>query len=60
MRNVENKVILITGASSGIGLETARLLAQNGAVLTEYGLLRRKDRLPLEQPLRQEGEMKML
>ena len=31
MRNVENKVVLTTGASSGIGLETARLLAQNGA-----------------------------
>lgn len=46
-----------TGQAAQIG---QRLLAQNGAVLTEYGLLRRKDRLPLEQPLRQEGEMKML
>ena len=31
MENVENKVILITGASSGIGREAARVLAQNGA-----------------------------
>ncbi len=31
MLNVENKVIAITGASSGIGAATAKLLAQNGA-----------------------------
>ena len=42
-----------TGQAAQIG---QRLLAQNSAALTEYGLLRRKDRLPLEQ----EGEMKML
>lgn len=31
MQNVENKVVIITGASSGIGQETARVLARNGA-----------------------------
>lgn len=31
MSNVENKVIAITGASSGIGETSAKLLAQNGA-----------------------------
>jgi NADP-dependent 3-hydroxy acid dehydrogenase YdfG len=31
MFNIENKVIVITGASSGIGEATAKLLAQNGA-----------------------------
>ena len=33
MQNVEGKVVIITGASSGIGEETARVLAQNGAKL---------------------------
>ena len=43
MKNVENKVVLITGASSGIGRETARVLAQNGARVVLSA--RRADRL---------------
>ena len=31
MNNIENKVIVITGASSGLGEATARLLAKKGA-----------------------------
>ncbi len=31
MLNVENKVVVIAGASSGIGEASAKLLAQNGA-----------------------------
>ena len=43
MRNVENKVILITGASSGIGEETARVLAKNGTKIVLSA--RREERL---------------
>ena len=43
MKNVENKVIIITGASSGIGEETARVLAANGAKVVLSA--RREDRL---------------
>ena len=43
MKNVEDKVILITGASSGIGRETARVLARNGAKVVLSA--RREDRL---------------
>ena len=43
MKNVEGKVVLITGASSGIGRETARVLAQNGAKVVLSA--RREERL---------------
>ena len=43
MRNVENKVIIITGASSGIGEETARVLAAKGAKVVLSA--RREDKL---------------
>lgn len=43
MQNVENKVIIITGASSGIGEETAKKLAANGAKIVLSA--RREDRL---------------
>ena len=43
MKNVENKVIIITGASSGIGEETARTLAKEGAKVVLSA--RREDRL---------------
>jgi len=43
MNALENKVVVITGASSGIGEATAKLLAQNGANIVIAA--RRKERL---------------
>ena len=41
--NIENKVVLITGGSTGIGAEVARLLASRGAKVAIAA--RRKDKL---------------
>lgn len=43
MSNIEEKVVIVTGASSGIGEETAKVLAQNGAKVVL--IARREDRL---------------
>ncbi len=53
MENVEGKVVLITGASSGIGEATARLLADEGAKVMLAA--RREERL---QQLKQDIESK--
>jgi len=54
MLNVENKVIVITGASSGIGEATAKLLAENGAKVVLGA--RRTERLEkLVEEIRRQG-----
>ena len=49
-RDMESKVILVTGASSGIGFDTARTLARQGHKV--YAAARR---LELMEPLRADG-----
>ena len=54
MENQQSKVVIITGASSGIGEATARLLAQKGAKLVLAA--RREERLQtLVSEIVQEG-----
>jgi NADP-dependent 3-hydroxy acid dehydrogenase YdfG len=43
LMEIENKVAIVTGASSGIGLATARLLSSKGAYLALVS--RSKDKL---------------
>lgn len=54
MLNVDNKVIAITGASSGIGEATAKLLAENGAKVVLGA--RRTDKLEkIVEEIRRQG-----
>jgi NADP-dependent 3-hydroxy acid dehydrogenase YdfG len=54
MENIKSKVILITGASSGIGEATAKLLAREGAKVVLAA--RREERLKsIADEIRQEG-----
>ncbi|AVH64919.1 oxidoreductase [Nostoc sp. 'Peltigera membranacea cyanobiont' 213] len=54
MSNVENKVIVITGASSGIGEATAKLLAKNGAKVV-LGARRTEKLEKIVEDIRKEG-----
>ncbi|WP_319423456.1 SDR family oxidoreductase [Pleurocapsa sp. FMAR1] len=54
MSNVENKVIAITGASSGIGEATAKLLAQNNAKVV-VGARRTRKLEKIVEAIRNEG-----
>jgi NADP-dependent 3-hydroxy acid dehydrogenase YdfG len=54
MLNVENKVVVITGASSGIGEASATLLAKNGAKVV-LGARRTEKLEKLVEGIRQQG-----
>ena len=54
MNNIENKVIVITGASSGLGEATARLLAKKGARVV-IGARRTEKLEAIVQDIRAEG-----
>ena len=54
MNNIENKVIVITGASSGLGEATARLLAKKGAKVV-LGARRTEKLQAIVQDIRAEG-----
>lgn len=54
MNNIENKVIVITGASSGLGEATARLLAKKGAKVV-IGARRTEKLEAIVQDIRAEG-----
>lgn len=56
MLNVENKVIAITGASSGIGEASAKLLAQNGAKVV-LGARRTEKLEKIVEGIRSSGEI---
>lgn len=52
--NIENKVVIITGASSGLGEATARLLAKKGAKVV-LGARRTDKLLAIVQEIREDG-----
>jgi retinol dehydrogenase 12 len=57
--NMEGKVCLITGATSGIGLETARALARQGATLVLVGRDKGRGEAALAEVRRTEPDAKL-
>ena len=56
---IEGKVVAITGASSGIGLATAQLLADRGAAVVLGAPAKRGSAPPPKRSLRQEGKLRI-